>query len=97
MDYPTRTVSWTLLQDQVGRLEATLLDAAYTLIHRPRAAGSPEDDQLALPLRQGFFGFLHMTAQEAVATQLSVADLTQVAMRQGPSKFRAFDGPNRPL
>jgi hypothetical protein len=42
MDHLTCTVSWTLLQDHVGRLKATLLDAAYSLIDRPRAAGSPE-------------------------------------------------------
>jgi hypothetical protein len=50
MDHLSRTVSWPLLQDHVGRLENALSDAAYSLMHRPRAAGSPEDDQLALPL-----------------------------------------------
>jgi hypothetical protein len=41
MDHLLRTVSWPLLQDHVGRLENTLMDAAYTLMHRTRAAGSP--------------------------------------------------------
>jgi hypothetical protein len=53
MDHLTCPVSWTLLQDHVGRLEATLLDAAYSLMRHPRAAGSPKDDQLTLPLRHG--------------------------------------------
>jgi hypothetical protein len=37
-----------------------------------------------------------MTAQEAGAAQLSAAALTQSAMRQGPGKFRAFDGSIHP-
>jgi hypothetical protein len=96
MDHLLRTVSWPLLQDHVSRLENTLLDAAYTLMHRPRAAGSPEDDQLALPLRHGGLDFRRMTAREAGAAQLSAAALTQAAMRHGPGEFRAFNGPIRP-
>jgi hypothetical protein len=92
MDHLSRNVSWPLFQDQVGRLENTLLDAAYSLMHRPRAAGSPEDDQLALPLRHGGFGFRHMTAREAGAAHLSAAALTQAAMQHGPSECRPFDG-----
>jgi hypothetical protein len=57
LDCLTCTVSWPLLQDHVYRLETTLLDAAYSLMHRPCAAGSPEDDQLALPLCHGGSGF----------------------------------------
>jgi hypothetical protein len=38
-----------------------------------------------------------MTPREVVAAQLSAAALTQVAMGQGPSEFRPFPGPNRPL
>jgi hypothetical protein len=44
MDHLSRTVSWPLLQDHAGRLENALFNAAYSLMHRPRAAGSPEDD-----------------------------------------------------
>jgi hypothetical protein len=88
------TVSSTLLK-------ATLLDAAYSLMQRPCAAGSPEedpkDDQLALPLRHGGVGFRRMAARKAVAAQLSAAALIQVAMRQGPSEFSPSNGPNRPL
>jgi hypothetical protein len=73
MDHLTRTVSWILLQDHVSRLEATLLDVAYSLMHRPHGAGSPEDDQLALTLRHGGFGLWCMTA---VAAQLSAGALT---------------------
>jgi hypothetical protein len=87
MDHLSHTVSWPLLQAHVGRLENTLLGAAYTLMHRPRAAGSPEDDQLALPPRHGGFGFRRMTAGEAGAAQLSAAALTQAAMRHGPGEF----------
>jgi hypothetical protein len=65
MDHLSRTVSCPLLQDHIGRLDNTLLDAAYSLMHRPRAAGSPEDGQLALPLQHGGFGFRRMTAREA--------------------------------
>jgi hypothetical protein len=61
------------------------------------SADSPEDDQLALPLHHGRFSFQHMTAQEAVAAQMSAAAPTQVAMRQGPSEFRPFDSSNRLL
>jgi hypothetical protein len=96
MDHLSRTVSWPLLQDHVRRLENALLDDAYSLMHRPRAAGSPEDDQLALPLRHGGFGFRRMTTPEAGAAQLSAAALTQAAMRQGPGEFRTFDGSLRP-
>jgi hypothetical protein len=38
-----------------------------------------------------------MTPREAVAAQLSAAALAQVATRQGPREFCAFDGPNCPL
>jgi hypothetical protein len=56
MDHLSRTVSWPLLQDHVGWLENALLDAAYSVMHRMRAAGSPEDGQLALPLQYRGFG-----------------------------------------
>jgi hypothetical protein len=92
MDHLSRTVSWPLLQDHVCRLENKLLDTAYFLMHRPRAAGSPEDDQLALRLRHGGFGFRRLTAREAGAAQLSAAALTQATMRKGPGEFRPFDG-----
>jgi hypothetical protein len=38
----SHAVSWTLLKDHVSWLEATLVDSAYSLMHCPRAAGSPE-------------------------------------------------------
>jgi hypothetical protein len=65
-------------------------------MHRPCAAGSPEDDQLALAMRHGGFGFQRMTARMAGAAQLSAAALTQAAMRHGPGEFRPFDGSIRP-
>jgi hypothetical protein len=49
----------------------------------------------ALLLSQGGFGVGRRTAREVVDTQLSVAGLTQAAMRKGPSKFRPSVGPNR--
>jgi hypothetical protein len=96
MDHLSHTVSRPLLHDHVSRLENALLDASYSLMHRPHAAGSPEDDQLALPLRHGRFVFRRMTAREAGAAQLSVAALTQATMRQGPGEFRPFDSSIRP-
>jgi hypothetical protein len=53
MDHLSHTMSRPLLHDHVCRLENSLLYAAYYLMHRPCAAGSPEEDQLALPLRHG--------------------------------------------
>jgi hypothetical protein len=95
MDHLMLTVSWALLQDHADRLEDTLVEAEYSLMHRPPAEGSPEDDQLALPLHHGGFRFRSMTAQVAVAAQLSAVALMQVAMRQGLSEFRPFDSPKR--
>jgi hypothetical protein len=77
VDHLTLTVSWTLLQDHVDRLQATLVDAEYSPMHRPPAEGSPENDQLALPLHHGGFRFRSMTAQVAVAAQLSAVALTR--------------------
>jgi hypothetical protein len=69
----------------------------YSLMPRLSSADSSEDDQLVLPLHHGGFSIQGMTAQEAVAAQLSAAALTQVAMRQGLSDFRPFDSSNRLL
>jgi hypothetical protein len=76
-----------------------LVDTACSLMHHlcPPIASFREDDQLALPLRQKGSRFQRMTAQEAVTACLSVTALAQVAIREGPSDLRPFDGPKRPL
>jgi hypothetical protein len=45
------------LQYHVCRPKATRIDTAYSLMHRPCAAGFPENDQLPLPLHHGALGF----------------------------------------
>jgi hypothetical protein len=90
-----RVAPWHLVGDAVQRVEDRSAQATFRIMQRPEQA-DVRAGQLTLPLRHGGMGIRITSAQEAKASFLSAAAMTETAMREGPEQYRPFAGPNAP-
>ena len=103
MAHLMRTVPWSQLQGETGRVEQAILNAVAAIfrIPTPTQAGGAEEvltralEQMQLPLRHGGFGLRLASALEADAAILSAAAKGQAAVASGQASCQPLAGAAR--
>ena len=103
MAHLMRTVPWSQLQGETGRVEQAILNAVAAIfrIPTPTQAGGAEEvltralEQMQLPLRHGGFGLRLASALEDDAAILSAAAKGQAAVASGQASCQPLAGAAR--